>query len=119
MAHPPSAATPAVHLPPTSGTRTTRAATAGVQHAPAKPAKQAEPVLNPAIGKLPRPQFPPDSLRDQIAPEDLADNMLMTICSVLMAVDNRALCPKEIAEVMQYWGWTTPYASLFFCPTSA
>lgn len=82
--------------------------TAGTVYTQPKPPKPAEPQLNPAIGELKTVDFPPAELRDQLAPEDLNDSMLMSICSALASVDNRALCPKEIAEILMYRGWTTP-----------
>lgn len=41
------------------------------------------------------------TLRDQ----DAKDEPLMVICAALASVDNRALCPKEIAEVIEERGW--------------
>jgi len=43
--------------------------------------------------------WPPPHLRGQLQPDDANDNLLMLICGALAAVSNRALCPKEIAEV--------------------
>lgn len=49
--------------------------------------------------------FPPVELRSLIRDVDLADRLLMATCAVLHSHGNRALCPKEVAEVMFERGW--------------
>ncbi|KAK4058733.1 hypothetical protein OIO90_000177 [Microbotryomycetes sp. JL221] len=49
--------------------------------------------------------FPTAQVAHLIKQEDLDDRFLMAVCAVLHAHDNRALCPKEIAEVMLDRKW--------------
>lgn len=49
--------------------------------------------------------FPPSHLAHHVRPEDREDRLLMATCAVLHAHQNRALCPKEVAEVMFEKGW--------------
>ena len=51
--------------------------------------------------------FPPPGL--QVQPDDRSDALLMLICGSLAAVENRALCPKEIAELCSRRGWSCRY----------
>lgn len=44
-------------------------------------------------------------MEDKIKPEDKEDRLLMATCAVIHANENRALCPKEIAELMHQRGW--------------
>jgi hypothetical protein len=41
----------------------------------------------------------------KIRKEDLDDRLLMATCAVMHGHQNRALCPKEVAEVMLERGW--------------
>lgn len=49
--------------------------------------------------------FPSEELKTRMQPDDLKDELLMTICSAFASVENRALCPKEIAAVCMKLGW--------------
>lgn len=49
--------------------------------------------------------FPPPDLQHMVRKQDLDDKLLMATCAVLHSHENRALCPKEIAEVMFQRGW--------------
>jgi hypothetical protein len=49
--------------------------------------------------------WPPAGMGSLIRAEDKEDRLLMAICAVLHAHQNRALCPKEVAEVMFERGW--------------
>lgn len=49
--------------------------------------------------------FPVPGMEGKIRKEDLDDRLLMATCSVLLAHENRALCPKEIAEVLFQRDW--------------
>ncbi|KPV75789.1 uncharacterized protein RHOBADRAFT_52816 [Rhodotorula graminis WP1] len=56
----------------------------------------------------------------KIHSDDLDDRLLMATCAVLHGFQNRALCPKEVAEVMLERGWlknagTTPFAHVSTC----
>lgn len=49
--------------------------------------------------------FPTPEVADKIRKEDQEDRLLMATCAVLHSHENRALCPKEIAEVMFQRDW--------------
>lgn len=49
--------------------------------------------------------FPTLEMADKIRKEDQEDRLLMATCAVLHSHENRALCPKEIAEVMFQRDW--------------
>lgn len=49
--------------------------------------------------------FPTAVMQGRIKRDDLDDKLLMATCAVLHAFENRALCPKEIAEVMLERDW--------------
>lgn len=49
--------------------------------------------------------FPTLSTKEKVQPADQEDRILMAICRILMDFDNRALCPKEIADTMEERGW--------------
>lgn len=49
--------------------------------------------------------FPTAVMQGKIKRDDLDDKLLMATCAVLHAFENRALCPKEIAEVMLERDW--------------
>lgn len=49
--------------------------------------------------------FPTAGMQGKIKRDDLDDKLLMATCAVLHAFENRALCPKEIAEVMLERDW--------------
>ena len=49
--------------------------------------------------------FPSAELKTRLQADDLKDELLMTICSAFASVENRALCPKEIAAVCMKLGW--------------
>lgn len=49
--------------------------------------------------------FPASEWAARMEQDDLKDGLLMTICSAFASVDNRALCPKEIAAVCMKLGW--------------
>lgn len=49
--------------------------------------------------------FPTKAMEDKVRNEDKEDRLLMATCAVLLAHENRALCPKEVAEVMEERGW--------------
>lgn len=49
--------------------------------------------------------FPTAGMEGRIRPEDLEDRLLMATCAVMHTHENRALCPKEVAEVMFERGW--------------
>lgn len=49
--------------------------------------------------------FPTPEMADRIYPDDLDDRLLMATCAVLHGFENRALCPKEVAEVMLERDW--------------
>ena len=49
--------------------------------------------------------FPTAAMHGAVDKEDQEDRLLMATCSVLLMNENRALCPKEIAEVMFEKGW--------------
>lgn len=52
-------------------------------------------------------------MEGKIHPDDLEDRLLMATCAVLHGFENRALCPKEVAEVMLERGWLkNAYVSL-------
>ncbi|GAA5996133.1 uncharacterized protein JCM10292_007412 [Rhodotorula paludigena] len=64
--------------------------------------------------------FPTTEMADRIHPDDLDDRLLMATCAVLHGFENRALCPKEVAEVMLERDWlknagTTPFAHVSTC----
>ncbi|GAA5920228.1 hypothetical protein JCM1841_000429 [Sporobolomyces salmonicolor] len=64
--------------------------------------------------------FPTPHMDGKIRKEDLDDRLLMATCAVLHSHENRALCPKEVAEVMLERGWlknagTTPFAHVSTC----
>ncbi|KWU46434.1 hypothetical protein RHOSPDRAFT_31889 [Rhodotorula sp. JG-1b] len=64
--------------------------------------------------------FPTAVMQGKIKRDDLDDKLLMATCAVLHAFENRALCPKEIAEVMLERDWlknagTTPFAHVSTC----
>ncbi|GAA5868741.1 hypothetical protein JCM1840_004377 [Sporobolomyces johnsonii] len=64
--------------------------------------------------------FPTAPMDGKIRKEDLDDRLLMATCAVLHSHENRALCPKEVAEVMLERGWlknagTTPFAHVSTC----
>lgn len=49
--------------------------------------------------------FPTPEMHGRIKKEDLDDRLLMATCAILRAHENRALCPKEVAEVMFERNW--------------
>lgn len=49
--------------------------------------------------------FPTPLTAYPVQPMDREDRLLMATCSILLEHGNRALCPKEIAEVMFEKGW--------------
>lgn len=49
--------------------------------------------------------FPTLSTKGKVQPVDQEDRILMAICRILMDHENRALCPKEIADTMEEKGW--------------
>ena len=49
--------------------------------------------------------FPTLELAANIQPGDREDRLLMATCAVMHSHGNRALCPKEVAEVMFERGW--------------
>lgn len=49
--------------------------------------------------------FPTVDMQGKIKRDDLEDKLLMATCAVLHAFENRALCPKEVAEVMLERDW--------------
>lgn len=49
--------------------------------------------------------FPTAEMNGRIRKEDLDDRLLMATCAVMHRHQNRALCPKEVAEVMLEQGW--------------
>lgn len=49
--------------------------------------------------------FPTPEMKGRIQPDDLDDKLLMATCAVLHGFENRALCPKEVAEVMLERDW--------------
>ncbi|KAK4053045.1 hypothetical protein OIV83_001780 [Microbotryomycetes sp. JL201] len=64
--------------------------------------------------------FPTKHVAHLVKQEDLDDRLLMAICAVLHSHDNRALCPKEIAEVMFERQWLfnaglTPFTHISTC----
>jgi len=63
--------------------------------------------------------FPSDEQRAKMEKDDLSDALLLTICSAFASVDNRALCPKEIAAVCMKLGWkcntSQPFAIVSSC----
>ncbi|GAA5957685.1 hypothetical protein JCM3765_001480 [Sporobolomyces pararoseus] len=64
--------------------------------------------------------FPTSQMTDKIRKEDLDDRLLMATCAVMHGHQNRALCPKEVAEVMLERGWlknagTSPFAHVSTC----
>ncbi|GAA6061842.1 hypothetical protein JCM10212_000759 [Sporobolomyces blumeae] len=64
--------------------------------------------------------FPTAEMGGMIRKEDLDDRLLMATCAVMHSHQNRALCPKEVAEVMLERGWlknagTTPFAHVSTC----
>ncbi|BGP22768.1 transcription regulator HTH [Rhodotorula toruloides] len=64
--------------------------------------------------------FPTDEMEGKVRKEDREDKLLMATCAVLHAFENRALCPKEVAEVMLERNWlknagTTPFAHVSTC----
>ncbi|BGP54008.1 hypothetical protein JCM8202v2_001580 [Rhodotorula sphaerocarpa] len=64
--------------------------------------------------------FPTPEMKGRIQPDDLDDKLLMATCAVLHGFENRALCPKEVAEVMLERDWlknagTTPFAHVSTC----
>ncbi|GAA5885324.1 hypothetical protein JCM6882_009570 [Rhodosporidiobolus microsporus] len=64
--------------------------------------------------------FPTQAMHGKIRKEDLDDRLLMATCAVLHGFENRALCPKEVAEVMLERDWlknagTTPFAHVSTC----
>ncbi|KAM0754046.1 hypothetical protein T439DRAFT_170310 [Meredithblackwellia eburnea MCA 4105] len=64
--------------------------------------------------------FPTNEIKHVIHKQDLDDRLLMATCAVLRDHHNRALCPKEIAEVMFERNWlhnagTTPFAHISTC----
>ncbi|GAA5848400.1 hypothetical protein JCM8547_004504 [Rhodosporidiobolus lusitaniae] len=64
--------------------------------------------------------FPTVDMHGKIRKEDLDDRLLMATCAVLHRFENRALCPKEVAEVMLERDWlknagTTPFAHVSTC----
>lgn len=68
---------------------------------------------DPPVGKPVHPRdlvpqdvgFPTPPFAVHIQAADQADRLLMAICSVCLSAENRALCPKEIAEVLFQRGW--------------
>ncbi|KAK4705708.1 hypothetical protein P7C70_g492, partial [Phenoliferia sp. Uapishka_3] len=59
-------------------------------------------------------------MQGRIKKEDLDDRLLMATCAILHSHENRALCPKEVAEVMFERQWlhnagTTPFAHVSTC----
>lgn len=52
--------------------------------------------------------WPPCDVSIEIHPDDRSDQLLMAICAALVSVDNRALCPKEIADVVFKNHWAIP-----------
>ncbi|BGP13816.1 hypothetical protein JCM10213_006351 [Rhodosporidiobolus nylandii] len=64
--------------------------------------------------------FPTPEMAGKIRKDDLDDRLLMATCAVLHGFENRALCPKEVAEVMLERDWlknagTTPFAHVSTC----
>ncbi|KAM0792435.1 hypothetical protein ACM66B_005112 [Microbotryomycetes sp. NB124-2] len=64
--------------------------------------------------------FPTHDVAHLVKPEDSEDKLLMAICAVLHSHDNRALCPKEIVEVMFERQWLfnaglTPHTHISTC----
>ncbi|GAA5968083.1 hypothetical protein JCM11641_003722 [Rhodosporidiobolus odoratus] len=64
--------------------------------------------------------FPTPQMRHKMRKDDLEDRLLMATCSILRDFENRALCPKEVAEVMLERDWlknagTTPFAHVSTC----
>ncbi|GAA5941096.1 uncharacterized protein JCM15063_000646 [Sporobolomyces koalae] len=64
--------------------------------------------------------FPTPDMTGKIRKEDLDDRLLMATCAVMHCHENRALCPKEVAEVMLEKGWlknagTSPFAHVSTC----
>jgi len=63
--------------------------------------------------------FPSVEQASRMQKDDLADDLLLTICSAFASVDNRALCPKEIAAVCMKLGWkcntSQPFAIVSSC----
>jgi len=49
--------------------------------------------------------WPPAHIAARIRPEDLDDRLLMAMCQILHDHENRALVPKEVAEVMFQRNW--------------
>lgn len=59
--------------------------------------------------------FPTAAMHGKVRKEDLDDRLLMATCAVLHGFENRALCPKEVAEVMLERDWLKN-AFVFFFP---
>lgn len=49
--------------------------------------------------------FPTAEMAGKVRKEDQDDRLLMATCAVLHSHENRALCPKEVAEVMFQRNW--------------
>lgn len=49
--------------------------------------------------------FPTPAMEGRIRKEDLDDRLLMATCAIVHSHQNRALCPKEVAEVMFERNW--------------
>jgi hypothetical protein len=60
------------------------------------------------VKSLPYVPFP----RNRLHAEDAQDSLLVMCCEALTAVENRALCPKEIAEICMDRGWQCRCAKL-------
>ncbi|KAG8748031.1 hypothetical protein FRC10_009783 [Ceratobasidium sp. 414] len=77
--------------------------------APSAPSTPATPVPAPAphllFGGPDLPsEFPPPGCVHHVSPEDARDKVLMAICAALARVENRALTPRQIVDVVHQIG---------------
>ncbi|KAG9102649.1 hypothetical protein FRC06_001523 [Ceratobasidium sp. 370] len=93
----PTSPPPATHCAPAAASTTS---------APSTPAT---PVPAPAAhllfgGPDLPPEFPPPGCVHHISPDDARDKVLMAICAALARVENRALTPRQIVDVVHQTG---------------
>ncbi|KAG9125033.1 hypothetical protein FRC07_009231 [Ceratobasidium sp. 392] len=93
-------------LPPPATTRASTSAATSATSPPSTPATHAlasAPHLLQGGPDFP-PDFPPPNCVHRISPEDARDKVLMAVCAALARVENRALTPRQIVDVVNQTG---------------
>ncbi|KAG9095234.1 hypothetical protein FS749_010824 [Ceratobasidium sp. UAMH 11750] len=87
----------------TSPPPATHRAPASAPSTPATPVSPPAPHLLFGGPDLPL-EFPPPGCVHRISPDDARDKVLMAICAALARVENRALTPRQIVDVVHQTG---------------